>query len=109
MILYLCKTATATAILTHAAVQVDTFFIHCQACTAVRDFVLPLSFVQKYFVLNQLPHVMATSSILLHRQCHVLEAWCSIRVGAPCTGYVDSQELPALLLVSGQPVPQAAV
>ena len=75
------KTAIAAAILTHAELaHVDTPFIHCQACTAIRDFVLPLSFLQKYFVLNQMPRVMAHSSILLHRQHPVLEAGCSTRV-----------------------------
>ena len=70
------------AVLTH----VYASFIHCQACTAVRDFVLLLSFLQKYFVRNQTPCVMETSSILLHRQHPVLEAGYGTRVVTSFTG-----------------------
>ena len=81
MTLHLHRTATEAGILTRTVlVHGDTSFIHCQACTAVRDFVLPLSSLQKYFVLNQTPRVMAPSHILLHRRRHVLEAGCSTHV-----------------------------
>ena len=69
-------------VLTH----VYASFIHCQACTAVRDFVLLLSFLQKYFVRNQTPRVMETSSILLLRQHPVWEAGYGTRVVMSFTG-----------------------